>query len=1533
MAGFADLGPTGTDKLPGDFDPTTYVVGTKVSESDPRVQSWATAEFKADNLIVRFADSVSRAEAEVTIAAEAPGATIKEWDEEYKTAFLDLPADSDEIDLGHRFLRASNTLYAEPNFIMRTRRFPNDPALNLPGADGQWSLHNTGQPHFPFTPAPAPVGLNDADIDAPEAWDLTIGSPDVVVAVLDTGINYFEFELQENLWENPRELPNGLDDDGNGYIDDIFGADPAEGDGDPYEGDSAPGAGHGTSIFGVIGAPGDDANGTTGVTWNSKMMSVKVSEDGGTTITVTGAIGGYKYVQRMKTVFQINIVAANVSYGSSQFSFAEFEAIQKLTEANVLVVAAVDNVGVNHDIVLDYPSGYNLDPILAVTSSDDADFLLSALTIPVVGYGRNSVDLVAPGIDIVSYSMPYVDPTDPAFFLVNAVFDGTSYAAAHVTGVAALINSLAPGLSAMDVKNYIMAGADRKSQLRFLVKSEARLNARGALDAVPENTISGSVFQDANNNRTFDQLTEVGLAGWTVYLDIDNDSVLDPNEPFAISAADGTYSFDAYVVPGTYRVRQVLQPNFTQTTPVTNGGAHLVNLVNRDIDFANLNFGNRQQPGNVTGFKYLDLNADGDQDTGEPGMAGVMFYVDLNDNRRLNAGEPAAFTDANGNFTIPKLQPGTYSIREVLAGGFIPTVPNTMNGSLPDPVLTVTVTSNTTNDPPLVFGNRTARDYGDLPNQYGTLAASNGPSHGILPGFMLGTVQDFELDGIPSVNANGDDNSPTGALDDEDGMVNVNLVQGQPGTISLRVTNSGNPRGLIQAWIDFGNDGSFAEPGDQILRNFAPVNGLNSNIPFTLPATATLGVVNARIRYGYERNLGPNGPSRAGEVEDYRFTIFANRPIAVDDQFPDQLFPPPVDFPTDPLIKQESTNNVLDVLRNDPAPSGGRTLTIVPGSFPSNTGNGTLTLGVVGGRDVLIYTPRGGTNPYTGRDTFTYRVTDGTEISDPAMVLIEVTPKDPRAVDDTYSFVGDVPSNPAPSPVQVTLNVTANDVTTPSAPVSIVGFTQPPGLPGSITQVGNNLVFTAPVGFVGTVQFNYTIDDAETGGVTAPSTAEVTLQATNPPPVPGGQPVPDSQYKAQLSVEVVDARGNLRGTPGFRVDVNEVFYVNVYSQDLRLGGTEDTRGVEAAFLDLLYDRNLVAVNLVETSPGVFQPDFSYVERIPAPPPANYDFDRNGFINAPEGIINELGGVHNRPEIGPPGSGIVEPPLGTGKKFVVSVGFDALAAGTAVFQPDPAEDAAERSAILLAPEVVNPPDPVLAEDDEVFLIASAPIMITTTGFPEFINTQNSFDVNADRSITAFDALQVINELNVRGVRSLHTIDLASAGEMPPAYYVDTNNDGRLSAFDALGVINWLNTHPVGSGTGAGEDTSGGEFVEPLSAPAGDNGSGGEYIGPEDGSEGDNGLNSPLLFNLAGDNSSDSGDADSADAPAEPNTIGPLLDRLRNAAIDELMAAAGGDDERRDGNGRSHQPAAEFMREFGGRLRSAIRSAMLANRNRP
>lgn len=1497
----------------------TYDGVSKVVASDPRVVAWDTANFANDSFLVRFVDSVDRTQAEATLAAEAPGSAILTWDETLHNAWVSLPVGStreDVLDVSHHFLDLSNTLYAEPSFVRTLRRTPNDPVYPL-----QWNMNNTGQAipdsnTWPFTNSYS--GFADADVDAPEAWDLTTGSPNQVIAILDSGYNRFEQHMQANYWVNPGEVYDGKDNDGNGVIDDYNGYDSANRDGDPQDDAQTE---HGMEVASIAAAPGDDGFGMTGINWHAKLMFIRI-EDASGGITTGGVIGGLQYVAKMKQNYGINVVAANMSFGGPNFSFSESDALKLLGSKDVLICTAVDNQGFNHDVQPDFPTAYNVDQILTVTATNAYDdpnvlpYLPGAL--PDFGYGAVNVDIAAPGVDVMLTTFRYVIP-GTQFGTNLKVNTGTSFATPMVSGTAALMESLAPYLSATEIKSLIISSADKISFLNNLNVADGRLNVFSALSAIPKTTISGTIFQDANNDKAFG-IGESGLGGWTVYLDLDNDGVFDANEPSTVSVTNtgttgpvtGSYTFDAYVDKGTYKVRQVLQTGFTQTTPLltSNGGANVITVGTRGQDFTNVNFGDRQQPGSITGTKFLDTNGNGTREAGEPGLKGVLFYVDLNGNRQINVGEPAAYTDANGNFTIPNMQPGTYDVREVLAGGYVPTLPATLFNGLPDPVLSVTVVSNAANSPGLLFGNKVARDYGDLPETaggnptgYHTTIANNGPSHGILPGFMLGVLQDAETNGLPSATAQGDDFNPTGANSDEDGLVSLNLVQGQPGAITLRVTNSGRASGYIQAWIDFNQNGSFADPGDQILKNFIPVDGVNSNIPFAVPANVAPGVTYARIRYSYDRNLGPDGPAQAGEVEDYQFTVFSSLPIARNDRFPEQLFPPPNDpaFTSDPLIKQESANNELNVLRNDPLPNTG-TLSIVAGSFPAVTANGgTLTLGVnISGKQVLFYTPRGGINPFTGIDTFTYTVTNGTDTSLPATVQVFVTAKDPRPVDDTFVMVGNVPSNPNPQPVSLAMNVLANenDVNTPSAPISIGGFTQPVYPVGTVltgptvAQNGSNLVITPPTGFVGTVQFQYTVTDTDPSTVDAVATVTVEVTANPSPPAAA----PDSQYVAIISLRVVDARGFVLGVdPGFRVDRGEVFRVEAYSEDIRPGGSAADRGVEAAFLDLLYDRNFVAVNF-----NGIDPDVDFVDHKGTADPSddvtNYNADQNKIINSPEGVVNELGGAHLKIS-NPP-----EPPLGLGKKLIASVGFDANAAGTIIFRADPAEDSQDRTQILLAP-AVGSQIPIAADDKVVFMIPSLPVTIKEPGAPEYINTRDALDVNADSRITAFDALAIINDLNTRGARSLREYNLATAGELPPAYFVDVNNDGQMTAFDAIQVITWLNIHGAGEATGG----SGGEFVAAASAPS--SASGGEFV------ESTGGNSNPVIGPLPSVTTSRA-----AAEKATQRVSGQHDDSnlLYLAAVDQLMASGNKDNDSQNSAQAEEESLSEWL-SYGGRLR--------------
>jgi hypothetical protein len=589
------------------------------------------------------------------------------------------------------------------------------------------------------------------------------------------------------------------------------------------------------------------------------------------------------------------------------------------------------------------------------------------------------------------------------------------------------------------------------------------------------------------------------------------------------------------------------------------------------------------------------------------------------------------------------------------------------------------------------------------------------------------------------------------------------------------------------------------------------------------------------------------------------------------------------------MIQQESVNNELNVLRNDPQPSTG-TLSIVPGSFPANTGNGTLTLGLNGsGQQVLFYTPNGGANPFTGIDTFTYTVTNGIDVSMPATVQVFVTAKDPRLVDDTFVMVGDVASNPAPRPISLTMDVLRNDVNTPSAPISLGTFTQPVYPPNvvvtgpTVSRSGNNLVITPPTGFVGTVQFQYFVTDTDPNTDNS-KPGVVTVEVTNNPSPPLAPP--DSQYVAILSLEVVDPRDVVLGTPGFRIDRGETFSVRIFSEDIRNGRTNADAGVEAAFLDLLYDRNFVAVDFVGANPNiVFSP--------------LYTLDQNAIVNSPEGVINELGAAHNRITGG-------SAPVGLGKKLVATVKFDANAAGSFVFRADPAEDAQERSEILLA-EDVGEQEPIPAEDRFVYLIPSTTVTISEPGAPEFINERDALDVNADTRITAFDALAIINDLNQNGIRPLRDYDLASAGELPPSFYVDTNNDGMITAFDAIRVINWLNANPISGGEETG---SGGEFFAAASAPES---SGGEFV---EASSESNAGSGPVFGPLQSHTISRSTNEKLSPRSSSQQDDSALL---YLTAVDQLMSA--GEDDSDSGSANSEEESLTDWLNFGGRLKGS------------
>ena len=716
--------------------------------------------------------------------------------------------------------------------------------------------------------------------------------------------------------------------------------------------------------------------------------------------------------------------------------------------------------------------------------------------------------------------------------------------------------------------------------------------------------ISGTVFQDLNGNNRRDA-SDAPLQGWIVYVDANNNAQFDSGEKRAISGADGSYSLSFFTSAGSARIRQVVQPGFTQVLPANNAG-YVVSIPGRGQVATGRDFGNRELPGQVSGIKWNDLNADGIRDVddpstplvneGEPGLKGVVIYCDLNNDGRIGILEPAAVTDVIGRYTIKNIQPGTYTIRELNGPGFVqsfpdPTDPLTLGGAHVGVIVVAGVTT-----PDIDFGNTSAIDFGDAPTaaqsgfaaSYPTTLAQNGARHGILPGFGLGPAVDGEADGQPALGAAGDD--ATGTVDDEDGVVIPGLTPGQPATLAVTIRNGGFSAGLFQAWIDWNRDGDWSDPNEQVVSNRLLVEQAAPHmVAINVPAGTALGPVYARFRYGYETGIGPTGAAAAGEVEDHLAVVLDVNPVALPDCFGGggTIATDPINgAPCAPIVvKQGNTGTTLNVLANDFGTVNGGPF-LIPSDFPIfTTGGGVVNFSA----GQLVYTP----DPnFIGRDEFFYRIQDGDvppNVSSPVpntSVAIHVTASDPRAVDDTrtLAFVATPPATPQRLPAP---DLLANDLSPDPANTRIVAgtltrVTPGPAPAGELAQIsadGKSIDFRPATGFKGTVIYQYQIDD--TDPLTTASTARVTIQVVD---FVAGVPQPAPTHWAQLEVQYLDLAGN----PIVGVFPGDEFIVRVVATDIGPNNLDTDpanppafvdrtqRGVEAAFLDLLYDRNLAA---------------------------------------------------------------------------------------------------------------------------------------------------------------------------------------------------------------------------------------------------------------------------------------------------------------------------------------------------------------------
>ncbi|MEG4815246.1 S8 family serine peptidase [Microcoleus sp. K5-D4] len=464
---------------------------------------------------------------------------------------------------------------------------PSDPRINE-----LWGLNNIGQSG----------GTSDADIDAPEAWDLQKGSKNVIVAVIDTGVDYNHQDLAANMWSNTGEIAgDGIDNDGNDYKDDLRGYDFQNNDNDPMDDHS-----HGSHVAGTIGAVGNNNIGVVGVSQNVSLMPLKVlgSDGYGVGSSLAKAIN-YAVKKGAKVI--------NASLGNYPFSQVSKDAIDDANKKGVLFVAAAGNEGkLNNDTDPNYPSSYDLPNIIAVANTTRNDGLNSDSH-----YGKTSVDLGAPGTSILS-----TIPGNQYSFK-----SGTSMAAPHVAAAAALLLAQNPNLSVTQLKDILMNTTDPLTSLNGKTVSGGRLNIRRALNHPPvlnrgqTTTPWHYKYLNVSDSSTFNYTFP-----WNTFSDSDPGDTLTYSAtlnngqplPYWLRFNPNTRTFNG-TIPG----RQDLEIKLTATDTAGASASDVIKLTLSEKGVV------------VDGY-----------------IADATLFFDANKNGVLDGNEPSTTTDSNGEYKL-----------------------------------------------------------------------------------------------------------------------------------------------------------------------------------------------------------------------------------------------------------------------------------------------------------------------------------------------------------------------------------------------------------------------------------------------------------------------------------------------------------------------------------------------------------------------------------------------------------------------------------------------------------------------------------------------------------------------------------------------------------------------------------------------------------------------------------------------------------------------------------------------------------------
>jgi subtilisin family serine protease len=390
-------------------------------------------------------------------------------------------------------------------------------------------------------------------INAPQAWETTVGSSSVMVGIIDTGIDINHCDLKENIWVNPNEIPNnGIDDDNNGYIDDVHGWNFVSNNNNVMDDN-----GHGTHVSGTIGAIGNNNEGVVGVAWDVNLVALKALDAQGYGYT-TNIIEAVNYANNM------GIPITNNSYGGGSFS----NAFKDTISAGGLYIAAAGNDGLNNDITPHYPSSYDCENIISVASTNETDGLSYFSN-----YGRNSVHIGAPGSNIYSCL-----PGNK-----YGSYSGTSMATPHVVGTAALIKAFYPDASTAQIKEALLFNNERLEQFNNTILSGGRLNAEKAL--MPVVYVPINEIKLNRTEATIKPRTKLTLTAEILPIETSNRRIIWTSDDTSVAKVN-SYGGVQAVSNGTTTIKAISAENndvYASCTIIVEGNAAVVSITDTNF--------------------------------------------------------------------------------------------------------------------------------------------------------------------------------------------------------------------------------------------------------------------------------------------------------------------------------------------------------------------------------------------------------------------------------------------------------------------------------------------------------------------------------------------------------------------------------------------------------------------------------------------------------------------------------------------------------------------------------------------------------------------------------------------------------------------------------------------------------------------------------------------------------------------------------------------------------------------------------------